>query len=228
MRSLLLACASLSLLAQSGEEILDRVDRLRHPWPIFSVELTVKDAKAEQKWRVSTRENGDTRLDGLSSKEQGRSILMLGDQMWLLLPGTKRPMRVTPQQRLLGPAAGGDVARTRFREDYQVQTLTEETLGGVTCWLLDLIARRPASSARKVLLWVAKDGLIPLKADFHLASGKLARTAQFEPPIQALGRPVMPGLMLSEANGTEVTLHFSNWTKGGVAASLFALPGLER
>ena len=63
--------------------------------------------------------------------------------------------RMTPQQRLLGPAAGGDVARTRFRKDYTVQEVTEETLGDRPCWRLDLTARSPALSARTVRLWVA-------------------------------------------------------------------------
>lgn len=228
MRPFLLAFASLSLLAQSGEEILERVDRLRHPWPTFSVELTVKDAKTEQRWRVSARENGDARLDGLSAKEQGRSVLLLGDQMWLLLPGAKRPVRVTPQQRLMGPAAGGDVARTRFREDYRVEKREADTLGDQPCWRLELTARRPVSSARQVLLWVAKEGLVPLKAEFHMASGKLARTARFATPVQALGRAVLAGMTLTEPNGSEVTLHFSDWKKGGVDPALFALPSVER
>lgn len=220
-----LLLAALPLLAQSGEEILARVDRLRHPWPTFTVELTVKDAKAAQRWKVSARENGDARLDGLSEKEKGRAVVLLGDQMWLLLPGTKRPVKVTPQQRLMGPAAGGDVARTRFREDYIVQNLAEEPLEGRACWRLDLGAKRPVLSARTVVLWVSKDGLMPLKAEFRLASGRLARTARFGPPVQAHGQPVLSRLEIEEAGGGTVELAFGSWTRGGVAPGAFDLPG---
>ncbi len=228
MHRFLLACTSLSLLAQSGEEILARVDRLRHPWPLFSVELTLRDGQGEQSWKVSARENGDARLDGLSPRERGRSVLMLGDQMWLLLPGVKRPVRVSPQQRLLGPAAGGEVARTRFRDDYLVRGMTQERLEGVACWCLDLSARRPASSARQVLLWVTKEGLLPLKAEFRLASGKLARTARFSAPVEAKGRPVLSELNLLEANGTRVTLQFSAWARDGLDPAVFELPPAQR
>lgn len=224
MRRLLLACASLSLSAQSGEEILARVDRLRHPWPVFTVELTVKDARASQRWKVSARDNGDARLDGLSDKERGRSVLLRGDQMWLLLPGSRRPLLVTPQQRLLGPAAGGDVARTRFREDYTVSGLTEVSLEGRPCWRLELQARRPALSAREVVLWVAKEGSLPVRAEFHLASGRLARTARFGPLGLAQGQPVLTGMVLEEPNGQRIELTFSGWTRGGVAPSTFDLP----
>lgn len=239
MRPVLLLFAAVSILAQeapaptapvevvtpSGEELLARVDRLRHPWPSFTVELTVKDANtAGQRWKVSARDNGDARLDGLSDKEKGRSVLMLGDQMWLLLPGTRRPLKVTPQQRMMGSAAGGDVARTRFRQDYAVQKVAEDSLAGQACWRLDLSARSAATSARTVRLWVARDRQIPLRADFHLASGKLARTALFGPPVQALGQPVLSRMELVEPGGHKVELAFGGWVKGGVDPGRFELP----
>jgi hypothetical protein len=223
----LLLCAA-SLAAQSpvarGEEILARVDRLRHPWPAFTVELTVATEKASQRWRVAAREDGDARLDGLSDKEKGRAVLLLGDDMWLLLPGTKRPLKVTPQQRLLGPAAGGDVARTRFLEDYRVERLAEEEFEGRGCWRLDLAARRPSLSARTVRLWVARNNGAPLQAEFFLPSGKLARTARFGPPTEAEGRPVLRGLVLTEPDGSKATLSFARWHPGGVDPGWFEPP----
>lgn len=225
--ALLLCAASLAARgpeAARAEEVLAQVDRLRHPWPSFTVELTVATAKASQRWRVAAREDGDARLDGLSDKEKGRAVLLRGDDMWLLLPGTKRPLKVTPQQRLLGPAAGGDVARTRFREDYRVAGMAEEPFEGRPCWRLDLVARRPALSARTVRLWVARNNGAPLQADFFLASGKLARTARFGPPTEAAGRPVLRGLELTEPDGSKATLTFAHWHAGGVDPAWFELP----
>ena len=37
---------------------------------------------------------------------------MLGDDMWVYLPDTSRPIRITPLERLSGDASNGDVART--------------------------------------------------------------------------------------------------------------------
>jgi hypothetical protein len=226
-RLIVLGLATLPVLAQTGDEILARVDRLRHPWPSFATELTLASGEASQRWKVSVRENGDARLDGLSTKEKGRSVLVLGDQMWLLLPGSKRPVKVTPQQRMMGPAAGGDVARTRFREDYTVQGVGEEALEGRACWKLQLAARRPSISARQVLLWVAREGGLPLKAEFYLASGKLARTATFGPCVQAHGQPVLAWLSIEEPLGARAELRFGNWTKGGVDPAQFE-PPVER
>jgi outer membrane lipoprotein-sorting protein len=226
MRSvpLLLVLLAAPLSAQSGEELLARVDKLRHPWPAFTVELELKDGKASQRWQVTTRENGDARLDGLSAKEKGRSVLMLGDRMWLLVPGSRRPLQVTPQQRMMGPAAGGDVARTRFRQDYTVQALHEETQEGRPCWRLELVAKSAQLSARTAQLWVAKEPLQPLKAEFYMASGKLARTATFGPPVQTLGQTVLSGMELLEPSGAKVSLVFSRWSKGGQDPERFELP----
>jgi len=224
----LLLFATLPALAQSGEEILARVDRLRHPWPVFTMELTLNAPGVSQLWKVSARENGDARLDGLSKKEKGRSVLLKGDQMWLLLSGTKRPVKVTPQQRLMGPAAGGDVARTRFREDYSVEAMVEESLDGRDCWRLELAAKRAALSARKVVLWVAKEGTLPRKAEFRLASGKVQRTVLFGPPVQSHGQAVLSKMVLEETSGARVELVFGNWGKGGVDAVAFELPDPDR
>lgn len=228
MRLAALILAALPALAQGGEEILARVDRLRHPWPVFTVELSVKDGKADQRWKVSARENGDARLDGLSEKEKGRSVLLRGDQMWLLLPGTRRPVKVTPQQRLMGPAAGGDVARTRFREDYVVRAVADAQLDGRACWRLELEARRPALSARQVVLWVAREGALPLKAEFRLASGRLARTARFGAPVQAHGASVLSRMDLEQPGGSRIELSFADWKKGGVDPAAFELPDPDR
>ena len=43
---------------------------------------------------------------------------MLGDDMWVYLPDTSRPVRITPLERLSGDASNGDVARTNYAVDY--------------------------------------------------------------------------------------------------------------
>lgn len=215
--------APMLLAAESPEALLARVDKLRHPWPSFVVEVEVRDAKAAQRWRVLARENGDARVEGLSEKEKGRTVLMLGEQMWLLLPNAKKPLKVTPQQRLLGPAAGGDIARSRFAEDYRVVASAEEELDSQACIRLDLEARRPSLSFRKAHLWVTPQGA-PLQADFLLPSGKFAKRARFESAVQIPGARVLPGMTLEEPSGAKAQVRFSNWSPGRHDPSLFSLP----
>lgn len=218
--------AAAGLWAEAPEALLARVDRLRHPWPSFEVEVELKDAKATQRWRVLARENGDARVEGLSEKERGRTVLLLGEQMWLLLPNARRPVRVTPQQRLLGPAAGGDIARARFAEEYTVAGSGEDTFDGRACLRLDLEARRPALSFRRARLWVTTQG-VPLQAEFHLPSGRLAKRVLFDPPVQAAGATVLPGMILEEPGGAKAGVRFKNWSPGRHDPALFELPAAK-
>jgi hypothetical protein len=212
------------LLAQSGEQLLAGVDRLRHPWPAFSVQVELGDARRSQVWRVRARENGDARVDGVSEKEKGRSVLVLGDQMWLLLPNAKKPVAVSPAQRLLGPAAGGDIARTRFAEDYGVKALGVGSLDGQAVWLLDLEAKRKSLTHRTARLAVAKADGRPLQADFFLASGKAARTVKFGAPGSAAGKKVLTTMTVFEPGGGSAEIKFSGWAPGAVDPKAFELP----
>ena len=218
----LLCCAP--LVAQSSDDLLTQVDKLRHPWPSFTVEIELKSAKASQHWKITARDNGDARVEGLSEKEKGRAVLVLGDAMWLLLPGTKRPIKVTPQQRLLGPAAGGDIARTRFAEDYSVKEKVDDVLDGAPCWRLSLSAKRPSTSFRTASLWVTKNGTRPLKAEFFLPSGKLTKTAVFAAPQSQRGASVLVRMDLVEPRGASAELHFDHWAPAVVNPKLFELP----
>jgi len=199
------------------------VDRYRYPWPSFSMEVTLQDSKVEQQWRVQVRENGDARVEGLSAKEQGRVVLLLKEQMWLLLPNAKRPVKVSPQQRLLGPAAGADVARFRFSGDYTLTEEREEALDGRPARRLELAATRKGLSYPKAVLWLTGEDQ-PLQSEFFYASGKLARTARFGAIVAERGVQVLSGLELEEPNGRKVKLAFAHWKPASLEDRLFQLP----
>lgn len=211
------------LMAEDGEALLRRVDRCRYPWPGFSMEVELKDGKVAQRWRVTVRGNGDARVDGLSEKEKGRSVLLLGDEMWLLLPGAKRPIKVSPQQRLLGSAAGGDIARFRFATDYTIAGEREEMLENLPRKRLDLQARQTGNSYRKAVLWITAEGA-PVRCDFYFASGKLARTARFGALVLTGTAQVLSELQLEEPSGRKAQLTFSHWQPQTAEDRLFNLP----
>lgn len=220
-----LAVTVLPLVAQAPEALLADADRHRHPWPSFRVEVRLGEGPGAQVWRVHARENGDARVEGLSEKEKGRSVLVLGDDMWLLLPDAKRPVKVSPRQRLMGPASGGDLARTRFREDYApAGEATRVDFEGVPALRLELRARRASVTHAKAVLWIAAEGHRPLRADFSLASGKLARTVIFEPGTPVSGRAVIQAMRMTAPDGSAAMLRFSAWSPEPVDEARFTLP----
>jgi hypothetical protein len=64
-----------------------------------------------------------------SPAEKGQKVLMLGDDFWLLMPGSQRPMRITPMQKLLGDASTGDIATMSWADDYTGTLVGEERCG---------------------------------------------------------------------------------------------------
>ncbi len=114
-------------------------------------------------------------------KNDGRKALTVGDRMWLLVPGAEHPVPITANQRLMGGASFGDVARMRFAEDFTA-VLRPETgrVGDRDCHVLDLTAVSPKAPYPHVVLWLDAGGEpLPRKLVFSLPSGKAAREVLF-------------------------------------------------
>ena len=115
-----------------------------------------------------------------SPAEAGQKMLMMADDFWLLMPGTGRPIRVTPQQKLLGDASTGDIATMTWHEDYAGTVAGEEEIEGRPCLRLELTAQRAGVSYARIVLFLAKGSSEPVRADLFVASDKLAKQAFFE------------------------------------------------
>ncbi len=123
-----------------------------------------------------------------SPAEAGQKVLMLGDDFWMLLPGSQRPMRITPTQKLLGEASTGDIATMSCSQDYSGQVVGEErceaeALPGAApskpCLHLTLNAIRKGVSYARIELWIGKARHEPVRADLYVQSDKLAKQARF-------------------------------------------------
>lgn len=114
-----------------------------------------------------------------SPAEAGQKVLMLGDEFWLLLPGTQRPVRITPTQKLLGDASTGDIATLSWAEDYTGEVKGQETCDGKPCLRLSLQAARKGLSYQRIELWLGAKRHEPLTAELYVHSDKLAKKARF-------------------------------------------------
>lgn len=206
--------------------LVAKVDRLRQPWPAFTADLAFRDKGRDMLWRLSVASDGDSRLDGISPKQVvGRAVLMKGEQMWLLTPGSRRAIPVTPQQRLIGSAAGGDLARLKLGTDFQAKGVEDAAKDGIPCWRVDLEAKRPSVPYRRAELWVLKAGEVPRSVDFFFASGKLAQSIRFDEPTQVLGRAAIAGMRMGdEAHPDQMAMKLSHWKPGDPDTALFEIP----
>ena len=135
-----------------------------------------------------------------SPAEKGQKVLMLGDDFWLLMPNSQRPLRITPMQKLLGDASTGDIATMSWADDYSGTLAGEEPCGEPrqACVHLSLNANRKGVTYQRIELWLGKTRHEPIKADLYVQSDKLAKQARFvmDKPSTATSAPTLVTEML--------------------------------
>jgi outer membrane lipoprotein-sorting protein len=209
----LLALAAAATLARADADVaalLKAADRYRAGAENLQVETQVtvlnRDGSTdkERRYTVFAQAQHKSLVLMRSPAEAGQKVLMLGDDFWLLLPGSQRPLRITPMQKLLGDASTGDIATMSWAEDYTGTLVGEEQCesspspgrpkGGdtpsgagsaassgqkVPCLHLSLQSARRGLTYARIELWLGKARAEPLKAELYVQSDKLAKLASF-------------------------------------------------
>jgi len=133
----------------------------------------------ERRYMVFNQPNRQSLVVMKSAAEAGQKILMLGDDFWLVLAGSQRPLRITPMQKILGDASVGDVATLSWAQDYSGEIVGQERCDEKACLHLSLNSSRKGSAYQHIDLWLGVKHHEPLKADLYVLSGKLAKQAKF-------------------------------------------------
>jgi outer membrane lipoprotein-sorting protein len=221
--TLLLLAAALPTYAQtsaaqtSAEQRVRQADRYRSPVADMRLDVRVLaqprdggDAK-EKHYTVFQQAGNKTLVLMRHPAEQGQKVLMLGDDFWIVLPNSARPMRITPMQKLLGDASVGDVSTLRWSDDYSATELGEEPVDGTPAVRLSLRANRKGVTYQRIELWVGKARSQPLKAELYVQSDKLAKSATFvfDDPAQPTQ---MTAMILTDAlgNGRQTQVFYLN------------------
>ncbi|MFZ6743233.1 outer membrane lipoprotein-sorting protein [Undibacterium sp. JH2W] len=171
--------------ADEVNDLLKAADQFRVGTENMQVETEIttfaKDGSKEKErnYLVFSQANHQSLVLMKSPAEKGQKVLMLGDDFWMLLPGSQRPLRITPMQKLLGDASIGDIATMSWSQDYTGKIVAEEKCDDKACVHLSLNALRKSVAYQRIELWLGKTRHEPLKADLYVQSEKLAKQASF-------------------------------------------------
>ena len=184
-----------------ADALLKQSDTFRNGWPSFVSHVKITNyesdkADEEQLYEVSQKGTDKTYVEFLSPRDKGRHLLMLGDDMWIYLPDTSRPVRITPLERLSGDASNGDIARTNYAVDYKPVYLRTENVGTQSCYLLELTAKRKGATYQRILYWLRVTDARPVRAEFYLTSGKHIKSATFDEYAEYSGKQLLHRLTL--------------------------------
>jgi len=166
------------------KEILQHADRARGNLEgiVWDISITTnEDGTPETRW-LNVKVKGDNTLARYTSPPaiNDRMVLMVDRNMWFIRSGLKKPVSISPRQKLMGDAANGDIASTNYAEDYSGVLSGDETIKGEACYVLDLKAAGKNVTYDRIRYWVSKERMVGVKADFYTISGKLFKTADFK------------------------------------------------
>ncbi|MFA5903991.1 MAG: outer membrane lipoprotein-sorting protein, partial [Desulfobacula sp.] len=167
------------------QKILEYADEIRTPQTDYRVTATVT-SKAQNKedkiaiYEVLMKGQDKTIIKTMAPEaDKGTSMLMLRYDLWAFMPTISKPLRISLQQRLMGEAANGDIARANFSGDYTPELLDTVIINEKPFYFLELTAINENVTYHKVRLWIMKDTYYPLKGEFYAISGKLLKTCQY-------------------------------------------------
>lgn len=208
---LLAAQAMAQAQVQDVQSVLQATDKFRMTAENLQVDTQINVLNAdgtpdkERRYTVFAQAKRQSLVVMQSPAEKGQKVLMLGDDFWLLMPGSQRPLRITPMQKLLGDASTGDIATMSWADDYAGKLLGEEPCDAAAkqaCLHLSLNATRKGVTYQRIELWVGKTRFEPVRADLYVLSDKLAKQANF-----VMDKPAAPTMVLEMVLADQVSNH---------------------
>src|SRR5664280_1969416 len=177
---------SLAAKAEDPAALLRRAERVKDAWPEVVITLRVNTTKpgvapAGGTFSVEAKGRDKSRIRFLNPSDAGKSVVQVGDDVWLLLPNTKNPIRVPKSHRLDGGFSAADMSRTRFADDFDAIVERTDILNGRSCVVLRLTAKPGRSPSYPIVrVWIDEPEGLYRKAVFLVSSGKTARETTFD------------------------------------------------
>ncbi|MDZ7869155.1 MAG: outer membrane lipoprotein-sorting protein [Rheinheimera sp.] len=206
-----------------AQQYLATAEQFRGPQQSFVLQgriETIKAGRSEkmQPYQLLSGEDRKSLVIFTGGTSQGQKVLLQDQQFWLQLPGSRRALRITPLQKLMGEASSGDVATLNWQQDYQLVAADSQS----ESIQLSLQAKREGLSYQRIELWVSLNDHFPLRADFYLPSGKQAKSARFVRSQAGETPRVVAMELLDRMQSKNVTvLHYDVVTPQTLPARLF-------
>ena len=242
----LFALAAPGAAAVDGQAALAASDAIRNPQQPFSVTITLTEFEKGVQVETSTFQGFARTLEAggqfasllrylQPARDSGKLMLKSGSDMWFFDPASKASIRVSPQQRLMGQAANGDVVTVNFASDYKVTSSSEDDITDGErrprkAQKLLLVATNENATYGSIELWLDAERHAPIKVQFLSDSGRLLKTAFYRRFQRQLGadRPTET-VIIDGLRPTSVTIvRFSDYTARKIPVTWFQRDHLPR
>ncbi len=201
MLNRLLLCAALIAFAHAAgaapnaQAILAASDAIRNPDKPFGLTVTLVEYRTGKQTDSNTL-NVYSKADAKGgqfrslirfvapARDANKLMLKSGNDLWFFDPASKASIRLSPQQRLLGQAANGDVVTINLAKDYQAKLEGEEDIADGDhktrhCYKLALAGVAEDVTYHHIEMWIDATNNRPVKGRFYTESGQLLKTAYY-------------------------------------------------
>lgn len=203
----------------SADGILQGVDRNMTSATKIVVSRMVIHGRRESRtieaksWQRGTSETFTEYL--APAREKGTKMLKLKDMLWMYSPSTDRTILVAGHM-LRQSVMGSDLSYEDMMEDphlpnlYSATLVSEETVSGRSCWVLNLISKKEDIAYHNRKIWVDKTRYLILKENLFAKSGKLLKTVEVREVMEVQNRWMAKNILfkdvLKDGGGTEFML----------------------
>ncbi len=216
------------------QALLAKADNFRVPFREGRVRvelLALEDGRVTGRsdFEVLQSADGASRVEMLDARVRGQRALLSDQGLWLYVPASRRAIRLTPLQRLMGNANYGDIGRMRLTDDYRVAR-AEPAVDRPGVWVLHLEACSATAVYPEVEMLVEEKTGRPLMADFYVASGKLLKSAEYDPPVELDGREVIAAITFTSGSddGKRTRMVMEAFREQALPEHLFTVSGLAK
>ena len=191
-----LLCIIVSTASFAQDNLLEKIDKFRVPYKEFLVRTKITTYQNDELKETAVFDaymsgNDKSLVVAKEYKTKGMKLLYVDENLWIQLPTSRRPIRITPIQRLMGEASNGDVARVSLADDYSAEIIGSENIDGVECHKMLLMAKKKSATYHKIILYSRKQDYRLVKAEYYVVSGKHIKTAFFDKFMPIAGKTIL-------------------------------------
>lgn len=236
--SLLVAASAAA--APDAEEIVQKAEEVLRPDKSFSVVAAIDsfrnrapEGSITLRTFVKVAAGPGTEPDAISvvsapEAEAGKVILRQSGNLWLLAPGSRRPVKLSGNQRLQGDASLDDLVHLDLTGDYTAtdegeESITDASGKATKARRIVLSAKAKASTYPSLRLWTDRLFHRPVKLECLAASGKVLKTVFYDRYRGFLGseRPTELTIVDGTVPGRVTRVRFSDYNHRELPAELF-------
>lgn len=212
-------------------DILRYVDIKRTPQEKFLATIEVIDfnGKKENKFSLNVGVYPSLQktfaIYSAPSNMKGQTILNTNDSIYISVPNTSNPIKISPQQKLIGQASVADIASFSYHNNYNVVSVNKQN----NQYILELQAKDNSVSYSKVTLSITGD-FYPLNAKLYTLSGKLLKTVIYDNLVDFEHNKYKDTIIITDAINEELktTLIFKSIELKNIPNSSFDLSNIKR